>query len=281
VEREEKGKKNERLVILNYPIKKIIKKIMILRRGSRGKFVVILQNLLGLLADGVFGKKTEEAVIKKQKELGLKSDGIVGPNTWKAISGLEEKEIKPIITEKEIDNKEDFSDPDEAILNLETPKEENAPTCKNVIELIDLIENAIITRNINRLIFHCTATHQNASVSSILSYWKNQLKWKNPGYHIIIKSDGSWTLLADFNSITNGVAGFNSTSINVSYIGGVDERGRAIDNRTQKQVEIMWLIYELFNEKIKNIETRGHNFFTNKKECPSFDVGKWITQMSA
>lgn len=55
------------------------------RRGSRGPDVFALQTALNIKADGVFGPKTEQAVIKFQKSKQLLPDGIVGPMTWAAL----------------------------------------------------------------------------------------------------------------------------------------------------------------------------------------------------
>lgn len=49
--------------------------------GSRGETVRQIQKALHLLADGIFGKQTEEAVKNFQMRNGLKPDGIVGPAT--------------------------------------------------------------------------------------------------------------------------------------------------------------------------------------------------------
>lgn len=51
------------------------------KRGSRGDMVRQIQKALHLLADGIFGSQTEEAVRNFQKMKGLKIDGIVGPAT--------------------------------------------------------------------------------------------------------------------------------------------------------------------------------------------------------
>ena len=51
------------------------------KRGSRGEMVRQIQKALHLLADGIFGSQTEEAVKNFQKTKGLKADGIVGPAT--------------------------------------------------------------------------------------------------------------------------------------------------------------------------------------------------------
>lgn len=48
----------------------------------------IVQNAVGVSADGKFGKNTKDAVIKFQKLVGVVADGEVGLNTWKKILGV-------------------------------------------------------------------------------------------------------------------------------------------------------------------------------------------------
>lgn len=65
-----------------------------LRRGNRGTYVKFLQSkLLSKLyplgvADGIFGARTENAVIQFQSENGLTPDGIVGPRTWPLVAAV-------------------------------------------------------------------------------------------------------------------------------------------------------------------------------------------------
>jgi len=58
---------------------------MILKKGTRGNEVKLLQEFLDAGADGIFGPGTERAVKKWQSENGLVVDGIVGPATWDAM----------------------------------------------------------------------------------------------------------------------------------------------------------------------------------------------------
>ncbi len=55
------------------------------RPGSTGEDVKLVQRWLGIPADGVFGVKTQEAVMRYQRMKGLSPDGIVGPQTWAAM----------------------------------------------------------------------------------------------------------------------------------------------------------------------------------------------------
>ena len=58
---------------------------MVLKKGSRGDDVKVLQQFLGLTADGIFGSGTDASVKNWQVTNGLTSDGIVGPKTWDAM----------------------------------------------------------------------------------------------------------------------------------------------------------------------------------------------------
>uniref|UniRef100_A0A914W9L4 Regulatory protein zeste n=1 Tax=Plectus sambesii TaxID=2011161 RepID=A0A914W9L4_9BILA len=68
-----------------------------LHRGSRGECVKVVQQAIGVNADGSFGQQTLAAVMQFQAEKGLTADGIVNSNTWSAIYGTadngEKKEI--------------------------------------------------------------------------------------------------------------------------------------------------------------------------------------------
>jgi len=55
---------------------------MILKIGSKGNQVKLLQEYLGLTTDGVFGRNTHNTVMKWQTVKNLLVDGIVGPKTW-------------------------------------------------------------------------------------------------------------------------------------------------------------------------------------------------------
>jgi hypothetical protein len=59
----------------------------LLRIGSRGEDVMVLQDKLGVGADGIFGPATHAAVVAFQKSAGLAADGIVGRMTWSALGG--------------------------------------------------------------------------------------------------------------------------------------------------------------------------------------------------
>lgn len=132
-------------------------------------------------------------------------------------------------------------------------------------------------RTINNIVLHCTATPQTAKVENIVRYWKEELGWKKPGYHHIIKADGQIVDLLPIEQPSNGVQGFNSDSIHISYIGGVDGKGNAVDNRTDAQKQAQIKLIKLYKQQFPNAQIKGHRDFPGvAKSCPSFDVGEWL-----
>jgi len=82
---------------------------MLLKVGSRGEDVKAVQQFLGLGADGIFGKGTEQAVKDFQSLNGLTADGLVGKGTWAAmglndtdVTGQEESDAPDIYSKKKV-----------------------------------------------------------------------------------------------------------------------------------------------------------------------------------
>lgn len=68
----------------------------IYRLNSRGEGVKAIQRALHLIADGIFGNLTREAVITFQREKGLTADGIVGPATMAKLLPAAASSVLPI-----------------------------------------------------------------------------------------------------------------------------------------------------------------------------------------
>lgn len=139
-------------------------------------------------------------------------------------------------------------------------------------------------REIKYIVVHCTATNQNTTIQALRNGWK-ALGWSNPGYHYTVLPDGTYRALQDIEKIANGVAGHNSTSIHVSYIGGIDALGKPVDNRTAQQKETLIRLLTELKRRFPIATIRGHRDFSadkNKngkidhyeyiKHCPCFDA---------
>lgn len=68
-----------------------VKNLPVLKKGSRGEYVLAWQKMLNLngyfcgLEDGIYGINTENAVKDWQLSHGLEPDGIIGKKTWASI----------------------------------------------------------------------------------------------------------------------------------------------------------------------------------------------------
>lgn len=132
-------------------------------------------------------------------------------------------------------------------------------------------------RIIRYIVVHCTASTPDATTEDIKRYWKEQLGWKNPGYHYLILRDGEIIELQDEAKIANGASGYNQISIHISYIGGIDKSGKPFDNRTNLQKHAMFDKLIELTEKYPGAKIVGHRDLPGvKKACPSFDVTAWL-----
>ena len=139
-------------------------------------------------------------------------------------------------------------------------------------------------RKIKYIAVHCTAGSQKQTINDLKTEFKRK-GWKYPGYHYVISPDGTITQLLDEELVSNGVKGYNSKLINVAYIGGIDSRGKAVDNRTEAQKASLMSLLKHLHKKYPDAVIQGHRDFspdTNGngildpweriKECPCFDA---------
>lgn len=90
--------------------------------------------------------------------------------------------------------------------------------------------------------------------------------------------DGKIENLLAEDKISNGVQGYNSTSINVAYVGGIDSKGKACDNRTGAQKDSLKILLSRLKTQYPNAHIMGHRDIWGKnpacwkKYCPCFDA---------
>ena len=145
-------------------------------------------------------------------------------------------------------------------------------------------------RLIKNIFIHCTAGY--GDVGAIRRFWRS-LGWKHDGYHIFIYQDGTIVWLNDLDKVTNGVKGYNSNAVHISYQGGVDpeDYSKAMDSRTPEQkaalIDVIWTVLDKLREHqdINDVRILGHrdispdrnlngnvDSWERIKECPSFDA---------
>lgn len=132
-------------------------------------------------------------------------------------------------------------------------------------------------RQIKRIFVHCTASSQKWGVKELLAEFKAK-GWRNPGYHKVVTEDGVVHQLLDISKVSNGVQGYNSTAINIAYVGGIDSKGKPTDNRTPEQKDALVLLLHRLKQQFPDAQIMGHRDIWGtdskkwKKWCPCFDA---------
>lgn len=149
---------------------------------------------------------------------------------------------------------------------------------------------------IKRLVLHCTATPEGREVTSkqIRAWHTNPVSkggrgWKQVGYTDMIHLDGSVERMVNNNEdanvdpweVTNGAAGYNSTSRHIVYVGGVAKDGKTPkDTRTDAQRKALEKYVKDFHRRFPSVQIVGHRQLPGvNKACPSFDVTKWLKEI--
>lgn len=150
-----------------------------------------------------------------------------------------------------------------------------------------------MSKSLKYLVIHCTATREGREVSSDeIRHWhtdpvsKGGRGWKQVGYTDMIHLDGRVERLVKNNEdewvdpweITNGVAGYNSVSRHVVYVGGYAADGQTVkDTRTSAQGAALEKYVREFHRRHPRVKIVGHNELA-AKACPCFDVQKWLKE---
>lgn len=144
--------------------------------------------------------------------------------------------------------------------------------------------------DVKYIVIHCSATYENIpyDVEDIRDTHKKR-GFRDIGYHFVIKLDGTVQKGRDIDEVGAHVKGYNSHSIGVCYIGGLDSNGKAKDTRTPEQKQSLKKLVDVLSIIYPNAEILGHRDLSPDldgdgiiekhewmKECPCFDVKLWL-----
>ena len=130
------------------------------------------------------------------------------------------------------------------------------------------------------IVIHCSATPPNMDIGvEEIRKMHLQRGFSDVGYNRVIRRSGEWEQGRDDDEVGAHVQGFNSVSIGVCLVGGVDRRNRAEDNFTLEQMDTLRQMIPELQEKYPNAVVQGHRDFPDvHKDCPSFDVQAWMDE---
>lgn len=128
------------------------------------------------------------------------------------------------------------------------------------------------------IVVHCSATPPGLDIGRLeIDQWHKDKGWNGIGYHGVIRRDGTWEKGRDVNAVGAHVKNYNSRSIGICLVGGVDGvGGKSVNNFTRDQMVMLELRVKDFKDMYPDAIVQGHRDFPNvKKDCPCFDVKSW------
>jgi len=141
-------------------------------------------------------------------------------------------------------------------------------------------------RIINLIVIHCSATKEGKDYDvATVRKWHKQRGFRDIGYHLLIHLDGAVERGRSMSKAGAHAKGYNSYSIGVCYVGGLDLNGKPKDTRTPEQrntlraiVETIKALYpyaDVVGHRDLSVDLNGDGMISEDewlKACPCFNV---------
>ena len=137
-----------------------------------------------------------------------------------------------------------------------------------------------ILQKVDFIAVHCSASQPIAGYGAAeIDRIHKQRGFKCIGYHYVIRTTGVVEKGRPERTVGAHVEGFNSRSIGVCLVGGVDSTGKSTANFTQAQYGALAALIDDLKHRYPNAVVQGHRDFPDvAKDCPCFDVKKWLVK---
>jgi N-acetyl-anhydromuramyl-L-alanine amidase AmpD len=144
-------------------------------------------------------------------------------------------------------------------------------------------------KRVDYIVVHVTATPPKVDIGAReVDAMHRQRGFSSIGYHHVIRRDGRIEPGRAEDDIGAHVQGFNSVSLGVSMVGGVDARGTPRDNATPAQYRALETLLRALAERHPRAQVCGHRDLSpdgdgdgviepqeHVKACPCFDAVPW------
>lgn len=141
-------------------------------------------------------------------------------------------------------------------------------------------------RPIHTAVVHCTATPEGKAFTvADIDRMHRARGWSGIGYHYLIGLNGETRVGRPIEKVGAHVQGHNTGSVGISYVGGIDARGKAKDTRTPEQkaalrVLLAQLVYKhgitkIVGHRDLSPDMNGDGKISPNewtKSCPCFDA---------
>ena len=127
---------------------------------------------------------------------------------------------------------------------------------------------------------HCSATGPKQDFGAAdIDKWHRAKGWKCIGYHYVIRRNGTVEEGREELTIGAHVENWNSVSIGVCLVGGVDANDpkKAVNNFTPEQFASLKQLLVDLKIRYPSAIIQGHRDFPKvAKACPCFSVAEWL-----
>ena len=139
------------------------------------------------------------------------------------------------------------------------------------------------------LVIHASATQptQDIGVREI-DQWHRKRGFVKVGYHYVIRRNGALEEGRDVDAIGAHVEGFNSVSVGICLVGGINAKGKAENNYSRDQWTTLRSLLKALIAKYPEARIVGHRDLSpdkngngiiepseRLKDCPCFDAKDW------
>lgn len=132
-------------------------------------------------------------------------------------------------------------------------------------------------RSVTEAIFvHCSATKATMDIGvREIRQWHKEQGWLDIGYHFVIRRDGTVEAGREQSAVGSHVKNFNSTSVGVCLVGGIDAKGNHEANFTPAQMNALKSLLVALQTLYPGAAIRAHHDVA-PKACPSFNLSHWL-----
>lgn len=137
-----------------------------------------------------------------------------------------------------------------------------------------------IRMTIKLIVVHCAATPPDMDIgANEIRKWHTDKGWSDIGYHYVIRRNGDVETGRPESVKGAHVYGYNTNSLGVCMVGGVDAKNKPDANFTANQYAALERTLHSLTAKYPDAEVAGHRDFDSGKACPSFDVNAFWSSM--
>ena len=123
---------------------------------------------------------------------------------------------------------------------------------------------------------HCSATKPSMDVGvREISQWHREQGWLAIGYHFVIRRDGTIEEGRPVDVVGSHVKDWNSKSVGVCLVGGIDDKGKHEANFTPAQMHSLKEKLADLLDMYPDSEVKAHHDVA-PKACPSFNLSRWL-----